>query len=707
MPLITGTNKSESLNGGAGDDTLLGGRGDDTLRGLDGADVINGGDDRDHVFGGEGSDTIVGGRGDIIAGEGGDDLMSFIGDEPEGISTAFNGGIGVDRLVLDFSAAFDSLTSSNSATGSGNMADVSFSAIEQFVMTGGTASDTLVASNGDDTLRGGGGNDRLDGKAGVNVFAGGSGRDIALLDLSATGAALSVTFTGADTTIGGSSFSSIEALGLFAGSGADLLDVVGAMGGSSLDGGGGNDTLRGANGWKDSLQGGDGQDRIEFGRGDTARGGAGDDVLVFNEGDINSLATTIAGDVGIDTLIVDFSAAFDRVESTHNAGIGVIEGLNYSGIDRLILTGGSASDKLVGTGANDTLTGNGGHDRLDGGAGFNKLVGGDNRDIGLIDLSLTIGQPVTVVFRAGKGLIAGTKFIEIESLGLKGTSGDDWVSVAKAAGKSELFGNGGEDTLTGQANWADTLDGGAGDDLINFHHGDSVRGGLDNDDLRLDQTPIFYSTTNVNGDAGLDTLRVDLSGWTNAISSDNGNTGGGFLGGSVGDWRVNYQGIEFLVVTGGSGADAIETGQGSDTIFGGAGNDTLDGKSDTDYLTGGHGADDLWGGLGVEGDFFIYKLISDSPGEGAQTDRIFDFTLADRIDLTAIDASAGTLEDDAFVFIGSAAFSGTAGELRYAHVTVDEEDLTVVSADVDGDGDADLVIEIVSHIVLTADQFLV
>ena len=281
MPVINGTNSAESLNGGAGDDTIFGLKGNDTIRGFDGNDLIVGGEGNDSILGGEGNDTVTGGRGDIVATEGGDDLMTFIGDEPTGVATSFNGGLGVDRLVLDFSAAFDSITSSTLGTGSGNMAGVSFQLIEQFVMTGGTASDTLSAGNGDDTLIGGRGNDKLDGKAGLNVFVGGQGRDLALIDLSLTAGAVSMAFTGADTIFGGSSFSGIEALGVDGGTAGDLFDVIGAKGACDISGGEGNDTLRGANAWKDSLDGGNGNDRIEFGRGDTARGGAGDDVLIY------------------------------------------------------------------------------------------------------------------------------------------------------------------------------------------------------------------------------------------------------------------------------------------------------------------------------------------------------------------------------------------------------------------------------------------
>jgi serralysin len=58
----------------------------------------------------------------------------------------------------------------------------------------------------------------------------------------------------------------------------------------------------------------------------------------------------------------------------------------------------------------------------------------------------------------------------------------------------------------------------------------------------------------------------------------------------------------------------------------------------------------------------------------------------DVIDMSAIDANSRTARDDAFRFIGSDFFGGNAGELRYAG--------GVVHADTNGDGRADIRIEI-------------
>lgn len=59
----------------------------------------------------------------------------------------------------------------------------------------------------------------------------------------------------------------------------------------------------------------------------------------------------------------------------------------------------------------------------------------------------------------------------------------------------------------------------------------------------------------------------------------------------------------FYVSSSAGGNDVMEGGAGNDSLMGGAGNDNLDGGADSDYLFGGAGADVLTGGAG---DDFLY-----------------------------------------------------------------------------------------------------
>jgi hypothetical protein len=68
-------------------------------------------------------------------------------------------------------------------------------------------------------------------------------------------------------------------------------------------------------------------------------------------------------------------------------------------------------------------------------------------------------------------------------------------------------------------------------------------------------------------------------------------------------------------------------------------------------------------------------------------------------------ARAGALID-AFSFIGAAAFSNTAGELRYDLIdNASGNDFTIVSLDVNGDGIADSQITLVGLVTLTVSDF--
>jgi Ca2+-binding RTX toxin-like protein len=134
----------------------------------------------------------------------------------------------------------------------------------------------------------------------------------------------------------------------------------------------------------------------------------------------------------------------------------------------------------------------------------------------------------------------------------------------------------------------------------------------------------------------------------------------------------------------------IYAGAGADTLVGGERSDEIWGRGGADRITGGLGADVLRGGAG--NDVFAYDSIAHS--SAVSSDRIMDFATGDVIALSTIDANGGTADDDAFVFIGSAAFTmGTAGQLR-AYEDSAQAGHWFVEADVNGDGEADLVIEV-------------
>lgn len=138
------------------------------------------------------------------------------------------------------------------------------------------------------------------------------------------------------------------------------------------------------------------------------------------------------------------------------------------------------------------------------------------------------------------------------------------------------------------------------------------------------------------------------------------------------------------------GSDRIQAGRGRDIIGSGAGDDRVDGGIDDDMIVGGRGADRLIGGAGS--DEFKYYAAAESTER--QRDTIGDFEARDTINLKQIDADTRHFGNQTFAFIGDDRFSGTAGELR----VVESARSTHVSADVNGDGVADLSIRLVGPI---------
>jgi serralysin len=83
-------------------------------------------------------------------------------------------------------------------------------------------------------------------------------------------------------------------------------------------------------------------------------------------------------------------------------------------------------------------------------------------------------------------------------------------------------------------------------------------------------------------------------------------------------------------------------------------------------------------------------------------DVIVDFThLADHIDLRNVDANSNVAKDQSFQFIGSQAFHHQAGELHF----LAKAGFAMVEGDVNGDGMADLQIEVHGVSTVTADDF--
>jgi Ca2+-binding RTX toxin-like protein len=106
---------------------------------------------------------------------------------------------------------------------------------------------------------------------------------------------------------------------------------------------------------------------------------------------------------------------------------------------------------------------------------------------------------------------------------------------------------------------------------------------------------------------------------------------------------------------------------------------------------------------GAQADRFIFNSITESRSGGGR-DTIVDFNHAqgDRIQLSAIDANTKLAGNQAFSFIGTAAFSGVAGQLRYVKIGADSH----IYSDINGDRVIDM--HIISNVAanFTAADFV-
>lgn len=153
-------------------------------------------------------------------------------------------------------------------------------------------------------------------------------------------------------------------------------------------------------------------------------------------------------------------------------------------------------------------------------------------------------------------------------------------------------------------------------------------------------------------------------------------------------------------VSGSQFADVLVAYNGNDRLAGNAGNDRIYGGQGNDRIAGGIGADHLYGEAGK--DTFVFTSVTESKASSYDTIFDFDYRAGERIDLSAIDADTKAAGNQAFEFIGSAEFSGDAGELRF----VKEKSITSIYGDINGDKVPDLVIHVVDAMDMTGDYFL-
>ena len=713
--LLDGGNGNDKLWGGVGADRLFGGTGDDTLNiqyyTNTGAFDLN-------------IDTLIGGTGNDVLGLNG---PNFFGTESVEVLLRPLTLVRVNGVTVAQATQMEALAivaygggdhhieggalADSAVTGHGDDLIRGFDGNDTLLTTFGA--DTIYGGNGDDLFNqmqlggadliyGGGGNDRVNAytaylnqtlEAGIGLLDGGGGFDTLFIGFSDR----DVVFNGSEILVDGVKVAVVTGFEALVQYGSNLAGAInGFAGNDTLLGNGGNDTINGLAG-DDSLDGGLNDDQVFGGAGndtllggggmDSQYGGAGDDGFTLTQ---DGLADVIDGGTGLDKLTLGFSLtapvvmtgnlasgatiSTGGVVQANLAGLEILSGFGSAGND--VLIGGTGNDTLFAYGGADVITTGGGDDTvtimLDGLADTVSLGGGVDK----INLQQLLAGDLTLV-------LSPNMQVRIGGVVVATIQGAETMVVYGGAGNDQMTGGGFDDLLSlGQgANFADAW---LGNDTLSVSVdllADTLFGGLGTDKLSL------YG--------GVDAFVMDVSVPGKVLVTVGGVT------------VVDASGFEALEVFGSFGPnpdDLLRGIAGNDALYGGSGNDTIFGGLGDDSIVGGDGVDVLIGGGGI--DRFVFSNIN-AALPAAPNDRISDFASGtDLIDLLTIDANSvnGNFINDAFSWIGAAAFGNVAGQLHYVQDVPGNR--TLIEGDVQGDGAADFVIQLTGLIVVQATDII-
>jgi Ca2+-binding RTX toxin-like protein len=459
-----------SVDAGAGDDTMLGGAGAELFIGGDGNDLVDGNGGNDTAFLGAGDDVFIwdpGDGSDIVEGQAGSDRLRFNGSNASERFDVFanSGRVRFFRDIGNITMDLDDVEGLElNALGGADvitMADLFGTDLSQIALN--------LASNGIGdgavdaiTINGTAGNDA------ININSSSNGITIA-------GLAANITIVGAETadTLAINGLAGVDTINA-SGLAANLLQLT-------LNGGLGDDLFIGSAG-NDIIIGGDGVD--------TAFMGNGNDIFIWNPGDDDDV---VEGQAGFDTLrfnganvaeTFDLSANGERVRMFRNVanvtmdfndveqldinalgGTDTITINNLAGTDlhQIILnlgnaggTGDGAADRVIvnGTDGDDVVT-----------------VGSANNEIAVFGLASTItivnaegsNDNLTINALAGDDVVTASRLPAVIGLTIDGGAGDDVLEGGD--GNDVLLGGAGDDILLG-GNGVDVLDGGSGDNVV-------------------------------------------------------------------------------------------------------------------------------------------------------------------------------------------------------------------------------------------------
>lgn len=342
----------------------------------------------------------------------------------------------------------------------------------------------------------------------------------------------------------------------------------------------------------------------------------------------------------------------------------------YGGAGNDSLTGGTGNDLLFGESGDDTLVSSGDTDQMFGGIGNDLLFvndinydgqstafggkgddtlalfditgghadGGDGIDLVLLSTQQQTDLYVDLATQTldGHGTYAHVSFTSMERLQILATAGNDTIlagdyadRIMAGGGHNLVDARGGDDFVSYVARDANTLEGGAGNDVLSVSSGNSsLYFIVSGSDGRVDDGGLSVIT-------GFESYAAYGGQFADIAAFSGGNDT--FRGARGEDTAYGLDGRDILC--GQQGYDLLYAGAGRDDVYGGSGNDSLYGGDGSDFLGGGAGADLVFGGAGDDRIRFYQTDDTVTGGDGAD---VFLFTLPQAGSETVTDFASGT-----------------------------------------------------------------
>ena len=326
----------------------------------------------------------------------------------------------------------------------------------------------------------------------------------------------------------------------------------------------------------------------------------------------------------------------------------------------------NGADTIVGTSANETFDGIGGGDTF---------VIGTGGGLDTFHDTGTSGKDRIVAQSDGVGIGLASGFGPNSGIEQIAANGHSNVFIT-GSNNADVF-----DFSTVTLSGIQKIVGGIG--------ADKITGSLGNDDIRGDN-----DADSLRGNDGNDTMfGGSVNDMDPVLNAQHGRDGNDTLDGGNGDDQL-AGGADNDLLLGGAGVDSLYGANGNDTLSGGGGNDLIYAEDGNDLINASGGLDTLSGAAGL--DTFRFSSTSQT------SNRITDFTKGrDKLDFSLVDANSATAANDTFLWGGK--FTGAkAHSITYSN----QNGITTVYVDVDGNTTADMTLTLTGTIALASTDFL-